>query len=127
LVEKQLTWLNKPAKMKKHTEQLTKFAEEEQHLHWTYHTNLMWTCTCCSYLVSHFLHCKHLVWAANAKLNNAPLTDLAFYHKLCQNHSSPYYSIPGIHTSAEIQLHDESDSDVEIKVLKCQQNSVREQ
>jgi hypothetical protein len=95
VVEKQLKWLRKPAKTKGRTERLAELDEEEQRPQGTYKTNIkQWTCSCPSYLISHFLLCKHLVRATNIALQDEPLTSLAFLHKLRRNHYPPYYSIP---------------------------------
>jgi hypothetical protein len=42
---------------------------------------------------------------------------LTFYHKLRRNHFPPYYSIPGIHTTKETAADDDSNSDVEVRIL----------
>jgi hypothetical protein len=51
-----------PLKNKECTVWLTQLEEEAKCESGTYHTSLDdWTCSCPSYLTSHFLLCKHLV------------------------------------------------------------------
>jgi len=64
----------------------------------TYITDIdHWTC---SYLISRFLLCKHLVRSANQVLKDGPLTDLRFFFDLRRQHYLPFYMIPGIDKEA---------------------------
>ncbi|KAF8148319.1 hypothetical protein K438DRAFT_1989233 [Mycena galopus ATCC 62051] len=92
-------------------ERLEWLAAEHEGERGTYTTDISnWVCPCESFFKGRFLMCKHLIREANTRLKNKPLTDLAFFLNLRQNHFPPYYTIPGIHTTS-----DDSDSgDVEM-------------
>ncbi len=99
LIKKELDYLkNMSIKPKIHAEWLAKIRAEETWPWGVYHTYIEdWACSCPSYLISHFLLCKHLVHEANKKTSNTPLHNLRFFLDLKCNHYPPYYSIPGIH------------------------------
>jgi hypothetical protein len=49
----------------------------------TYLTDIdKWVCSCPRFFKSRFLMCKHLIRAVNTRLENKPLTDLAFFLNL---------------------------------------------
>jgi SWIM zinc finger len=115
LIKKELRWLKAPANTKGRTKRLAEIAEEAQRPHGTYHTSLEeWTCSCPSYLISRFLLCKHLVWLANAKLNDVPITSLAFFAAICHNCYAPFYSIEGIHCTEDPSTNEGDDVDIHV-------------
>ncbi|RDB28084.1 hypothetical protein Hypma_001561 [Hypsizygus marmoreus] len=115
-------WLNMSCSDEHHLTKkelkLAKIEEKKTRLHEKYKTNIEhWTCSCPAYLISQFLLSKHLIRDANKILKDKPLTDLAFFKKLCWQCYPPYYLIEGIHT--EVSMMEESEKVVKVQILGC--------
>ncbi|KAF7344983.1 SWIM-type domain-containing protein [Mycena venus] len=109
--QRELQLLKSAPNTKGRAERLQQLAEEGREAG-TYTTDIeKWVCSCEYFFKSRFLMCKHLIREANKRLDNKPLADLRFFLDLRRNHFPPYYTIPGIHTSA----HTDSDEDPQPK------------
>jgi hypothetical protein len=94
----------KNARERQKRQQLIDWAREEaQRPPGSYFTSLeQWTCSCPSYLVSHFLLCKHLVREANSMLKTRK-HGLDFFKYIRRHHTAPFYRLPGIHPNPDIR------------------------
>ena len=118
LIKKELALLKAPSKQKGRAEKLAFIEEEKLRPHGTYHTDMQtWTCSCPSYLISRVLMCKHIFDQVNAQMNNLPLTDRSFWLNLRCQHYTPFYSIPGIHTTDGDCTSEADNSEVKVLLL----------
>ncbi|KAJ7230419.1 hypothetical protein GGX14DRAFT_553899 [Mycena pura] len=108
-VAKELKLLKSAPNTKGRAERLQQLAEEEDREPGTYTMDIEnWVCPCKYFFKSRFLMCKHLICEVDKRLDNRPLTDLRFFLDLRRNHFPPYYSIPGIHATAESDTEEDA-------------------
>jgi hypothetical protein len=86
--------------LKGREEQLALLEEEKSREAGQYYTDVKkWTCSCQSFLISRFLLCKHLVRETHKILGCSLNFNHTFFANLKRHHYSPFYHIPGIHTT----------------------------
>ncbi|KAJ7818591.1 hypothetical protein B0H14DRAFT_2520386 [Mycena olivaceomarginata] len=83
LVAKELHLRRTAANTKGRAEAIAQVEAEQDRERGTYLTDIdKWVCSCPNFFKSRFLMCKHLIRAANTRLENKRLTDLAFFLNL---------------------------------------------